>query len=149
MGALAPRLPPAPPRRAREGPSRRRTSRARKTAPGSTKKPTGSRANPRGSACPCGATDASRCGWARARRPRRAARGAAATMEKADAHAGVAAELREPRLRFLQSPLAREDSGILVAVAVPDHDLLRERPLFAPPIPRDKIERAPRHRLFE
>src|SRR5436190_12285670 len=83
------------------------------------------------------------------RRARAAAHGSAAAMEKADAHAGVATELREFPLRLLQSPLARENARVLVAIAIPDHHLLAQRQPLAPPVPRAEFERAPRHRVFE
>ena len=72
---------------------------------------------------------------AKMRRTRAAAYRAAASVEKADPHAGIATQFRESSLRFLQAPLAGDDAGIFVAVAVADHDLLDERQLFAAAIP--------------
>jgi hypothetical protein len=53
-----------------------------------------------------------------------AADGAAAAMEELDVHTGLGAHLGESGLAPLEGPLAGEDSGVLVRVRVPDHDLL-------------------------
>ena len=65
------------------------------------------------------------------RRPGPAAHRAAAPVEKADRHPGLPARGGDLRLPFVQGPLAGQDAGVLVAVAIADHYLLHELGLVA------------------
>src|SRR4029453_4685308 len=70
-------------------------------------------------------------------------------MEETDGYAGIPAETGEFGLRALQGPLAGENSGVFVRVAIPDHHLLGERTRVAAPIPCEELQAPPRVRLLE
>ncbi len=78
-------------------------------------------------------------------RPCTAADRATSTVEEADRDAHLGTDPSQGFLGAVQTPEARQDAAVLVAVAVADHHLLTRWPLIGGTC----AERAPRDRVFE